>query len=100
MDSATTRMNTNDGGLAKHMSICNKEIEWENAKIVGWEGGWTQRKFLKGIESLRGKNKGIISSNNFNQLEHFGRALYIHFLKRLEHFCMCHLCAVSQFLHI
>ena len=39
MDSATTRMNTNDGGLAKHMSTCNREIEWENAKIVGREGG-------------------------------------------------------------
>ena len=53
-------MNTNDGGLAKHMSTCNREIEWKNAKILGREGGWTQRKFLKGIASLREKNKDII----------------------------------------
>ena len=81
MDSATTRMNTNDGGLAKHMSTCNREIEWENAKIVGREGGWTQRKFLEGIESLREKNKGIIPLNNFNQLEHWQSTLYPFFEK-------------------
>ena len=81
MDSATTRMNTNDGGLAKHMSTCNREIEWENAKIVGREGGWTQRKFLEGIESLREKNKGIIPLNNFNQLEHCQSTLYPFFEK-------------------
>ena len=81
MHLATTRMNTNDGGLAKHMSTCDREIEWENAKIVGREGGWTQRKFLEGIESLREKNKGIIPLNNFNQLEHWQSTLYPFFEK-------------------
>ena len=63
------------------MSTCNKDIEWENAKIVGREGGWTQRKFLEGIESLREKNKGIIPLKNFNQLEHWHSTLYPFFEK-------------------
>ena len=71
---------TNDGGLAKHMSRCNREIEWENEKIVGREGGLTQRKcerkFLEGIESLREENKGIIPLKFFNQLEHWQSTLY------------------------
>ena len=41
----------------------------ENAKIVGREQRWTQRKFLEGIESPREKNKGITPLNSFNQLE-------------------------------
>ena len=43
MQSATDRMNTGDGGLAKHASTCSHEVDWENAKIVGKERRWTQR---------------------------------------------------------
>ena len=35
MDRANKRMNDNDGGLAKHSTICNAGIDWEKAKIVG-----------------------------------------------------------------
>ena len=46
LESAATRMNTNDGGLAKHTSTCTEEIKWEKAKIIGREERWTQRKYL------------------------------------------------------
>ena len=58
VEAVTARMNTNDGGLAKHSSACTEEIDWENARIVGRERGWTQRKYLEGIESLRQKKTG------------------------------------------
>ena len=76
IDSATTRMNTNDGGLAKHSTTCNAEINWEEARIVAREGRWTQRKFLEGIESLREKNRGITPLNTYNQMEQWQSTLY------------------------
>ena len=81
MESAATRMNTNDGGLAKHMTTCTEEIDWEKAKIVGREQQWTQRKFLEGIESLRQKNQGITPLNSYNQLEQWQSVLYPFFEK-------------------
>ena len=81
MESATSRMNTNDGGLAKHSSTCEKEIKWEGSKIIGREPRWTQRKFLEGIESLREKTKGITPLNNYNQLEQWQSTLYPFFQK-------------------
>ena len=81
IESANTRMNTNDGGLAKHTSTCTEEIDWENAKIVGREQRWTQRKYLEGIESLREKNKGITPLNSFNQLEQWQSTLLPFFEK-------------------
>ena len=81
MESATSRMNTNDGGLAKHSSTCEKEIKWEDAKIIGREQRWTQRKFLEGIESLREKNKGITPLNSYNQLEQWQSTLLPFFQK-------------------
>ena len=35
IERATKRMNENDGGLAKHCTVCNAGIDWENAKIIG-----------------------------------------------------------------
>ena len=81
LESATARMNTNDGGLAKHASTCTEEIKWENARITGREERWTQRKYLEGIESLREKNKGITPLNNYNQLEQWQSTLYALFEK-------------------
>ena len=76
IDSATTRMNTNDGGLAKHSTTCNADIKWDEARIVAREGRWTQRKFLEGIESLREKNRGITPLNTYNQMEQWQSTLY------------------------
>ena len=81
LESATARMKTNDGGLAKHASTCTEEIKWENARITGREERWTQRKYLEGIESLREKNKGITPLNNYNQLEQWQSTLYALFEK-------------------
>ena len=81
IESANTRMNTNDGGLAKHTATCTEEIDWKNAKIVGREQRWTQRKYLEGIESLREKNKGITPLNSFNQLEQWQSTLFPFFEK-------------------
>ena len=47
---AQQRINTGDGGLAKHAAICLKGIDWKNAKIVAKEQKWTQRKYLEGIK--------------------------------------------------
>ena len=76
MEKATERMNTGDGGLAKHASTCPHEVDWENAKIVGREKGWTQRKYLEGIESLRMKSKGVTPLNSYNQLEQWQPVLF------------------------
>ena len=74
-DAAEARMNTNDGGLARHAATCTEEIDWENARIIGREKGWTQRKYLEGIESLRLKNKGITPLNSYNQMEQWQSVL-------------------------
>ena len=79
MDSAKKRMNDGDGGLAKHASTCSQEVDWENAKIVGKEQKWTQRKYLEGIETLRQKNGGKIPLNNYNQLEQWQSTIYSFF---------------------
>ena len=71
MEKAAERMNDGDGGLAKHATRCEQEVDWENAKIVGKEKFMTQRKYLEGIESLRHKFRGKTPLNSFNQLEHW-----------------------------
>ena len=48
---ATKRINDGDGGLAKHASTYPHEVDSEHAKIVEKEQGWTQRKYLEGIET-------------------------------------------------
>ena len=60
---------------------CTEEIDWENAKIIGREKRWTQRKYLEGIETLRQKNKGITPLNNYNRLEQWQSVLYPFFEK-------------------
>ena len=69
MDRANERMNTGDGGLAKHNSTCDRSINWEGARIVGREKRTVQRKFLEGIETLKEKSKGKTPLNSYNQME-------------------------------
>ena len=76
IDKATERTNTGDGGLAKHILNTGHEVDWDNAKIVGRERRWTQRKYLEGIESLRQKNNGVKPLNSYNQLEQWQPTLY------------------------
>ena len=64
-EKATKRMDEGDGGLAKHAASCSQGIDWENAKIVGKESRWAQRKYLEGIETLRQKQDQDISPSNF-----------------------------------
>ena len=73
---ALKRMNEGDGGLAKHTSSCSQGIDWKNAKIVGKEQKWTQRKYLEGVETLRQKNKGIIPLNSYNKMEQWQSVIY------------------------
>ena len=68
-DRANERMNTGDGGLAKHNSTCDRSINWEGARIVGREKRTVQRKFLEGIETLKEKSKGKTPLNSYNQME-------------------------------
>ena len=75
-DQALKRMNEGDGGLARHATICPHDIDWDNAKIVSKEQGWTQRKYLEGIESLRQKNRGITPLNSYNQMEQWQSVIY------------------------
>ena len=76
IEKANERMNANDGGLAKHASLCTSGIDWENAKVIGRESRWSQRKYLEGIESLREKNNGIIPLNAYNKLDQWQSTLY------------------------
>ena len=62
-------MNDRDGGLAKHATSCPHEIDWDEAKIIGKEQNWMQRKLLEGIETLREKNEGRTPLNQYNQLD-------------------------------
>ena len=82
MEKATKRMNDGDGGLAKHTTTCSHGVDWENARIVGKEKGWTQRTYLEGIETLRQKNEGKIPLNSYNQLEQWQSVLYPFFKKQ------------------
>ena len=74
-EAAEKRMNTGDGGLARHAVACESGISWENAKIVGREQRWRQRKLLEGIESLRQKDRGVAPLNSYNQLEQWQSTL-------------------------
>ena len=58
MESATERMNSGDGGLAKHSTDCSKGINWEQSRIVGREKNTRQRKMLEGIETIKQKHRG------------------------------------------
>ena len=82
MEKATKRMNDGDGGLAKHTTTCSHGVDWENARIVGKEKGWTQRTYLEGIETLRQENEGKIPLNSYNQLEQWQSVLYPFFKKQ------------------
>ena len=68
---ATARINDRDGGLAKHATLCPREIDWDGAKIVGKEQNWTQRKLLEGIETLRQMNEGFLSIKKWNMFTVF-----------------------------
>ena len=68
-ESAQRRMNTGDGGLAKHTFVCQAGIDWNRARIVGREPKWTQQKFLEGVETLKQQNRGITALNSYSKME-------------------------------
>ena len=68
-------MNDGDGGLAKHAAMCPQGINWTEAKVIGSEQRWTQRKYLEGIETLRLKNQGITPLNAYNRMEQWQSVL-------------------------
>ena len=76
IESATNRMNSGDGGLAKHNSGCEHVVLWDDAKIVGREKNTTKRKLLEGIVTLKEKSKGIVPLNSYNQLEPWQPTVY------------------------
>ena len=76
IDRATERMNTGDGGLAKHVSVCEHSAKWEEARIVGRERNTTKRRYLEGVVSLKEKSKGIIPLNSYNQMEPWQPVIY------------------------
>jgi len=73
---AEKRMNSGDGGLAKHSSICEKSVNWEDARIIGRERHTSKRKYLEGIETLKEKSRGIIPLNSYNQMEPWQPTIY------------------------
>ena len=81
VERATVRMNTGDGGLAKHSSICEQPVKWEAAKIIGRERKTTQRKFLEGIMTLKERSKGRIPLNSYNQMEPWKPTIFCIFEK-------------------
>ena len=75
-ESATSRMNDRDGGLARHATACQHGVDWEQARIINKEQNWTQRKLLEGIETLRQKNNGKIPLNQYNQMDQWSGILH------------------------
>ena len=72
-------MNDRDGGLAKHVTICQQEIDWEESRIINKEKNLTQRtqrKMLEGIETLRQKTKGKVPLNQYNQMDQWCGVLH------------------------
>ena len=78
---AEQRMNENDGGLARHSTVCQEGIDWEHAKIIGREKGWTQRKMLEGVETVKEKARGHTPLNTCNQMDHWQPTIYLYMEK-------------------
>ena len=57
------------GGLARHTTECQSDVDWGNAEIVARERGLKQRKVLEGIESLRQRYYGMRVLNNFDHVD-------------------------------
>ena len=76
LERATERMNERDGGLAKHSTECEEEINWAEAKIVGKEEGRIQRKMLEGVETLKQKGRGKNPLNICNQMDQWQSTIY------------------------
>ena len=70
LDSAERRMEKEDGGLARHSTECNEEINWKEAMIVNSEKKMRQSKALEGIASPREQHRGNRVLNYFEQLEY------------------------------
>ena len=64
--SAEKRMGKEDGGLARHTTECQSDVDWGNAEIVAREGGLKQRKVLEGIESLRQRYYGLLKTGSLD----------------------------------
>ena len=62
-------MGKEDGGLARHTTECQSDVDWGNAEIVARERGLKQRKILEGSESLRQRNYGMRVLNNFDHVD-------------------------------
>ena len=82
MDMADKRMNTGDGGLAKHSTHCGEAVNWDKAKIIGKEVNTTKRKFLEGIETLKERSRGVIPLNTYNQMDPWQPTIYAYMEKR------------------
>ena len=87
---AEQRMNENDGGLARHSTVCQQEIDWEGARIIGREKGWTQRKMLEGVETVKERARGRTPLNTCNQMDQWQPTIYLYMEKTWEP-CVCHL---------
>ena len=69
LESAETRMNKEDGGLPKHSTVCDEEINWEETRVIAQEKGRRQRKVREGIESLREIHKKNKVLNIYDKVE-------------------------------
>ena len=78
---AEQRMNENDGGLARHSTVCQQGIDWERARIIGREKGWTQRKMLEGVETVKEKARGRTPLNTCNQMDQWQPTIYLYMEK-------------------
>ena len=52
IESAQKRMGMEDGGLAKHSTECNKEVDWEKSRVASIERDTREWKIRESIESL------------------------------------------------
>ena len=75
------RMNKNDGGLARHSNVGQQGIDWERARIIGRKKGWTQRKMLDGVETVREKARGRTPLKTCNQMDQWQPTIYLYMEK-------------------
>ena len=96
IDKATERTNTGDGGLAKHILTTGHEVDWDNAKIVGRERRWTQRRSTGKESNLFAKRTTESSHSTHITNSNNGSQPFTTFSKITDNLIVC---AVSVLMH-
>ena len=59
-------MGKEDGGLARHSTLCSKDIDWKKSKVICTKKGFKQRKVREGVQSEKLKLNVKTPLNNYD----------------------------------